>query len=599
MVLSRNGASGDAVDQFLDGIDILDAYRRWCGKMEPEVGGKHEGIMISCPNPAHLDTHPSAWVNVDSQVYFCGVCQAGGDKFDIAGYHFALDPRTQFPQLKRAMANDCGFNPTERTPLASLPATGAVDQQDSPPDKLNGESLDHVGNGRRFVSQHRDQTCYSPGEKTWYTWDGIRHAPDITGRAYELSKATANRIWDEIGLVGGNDEIAEKRRKAIAKWAATSHSAYAIKATVEMAHTDPRIQVDAAALDADPMLFNVLNGTIDLRTGDLRPHDRADLITKVSPAMYDPDAQCPRWLQFLREVFEDDDELIAYSQRALGYTLTGDTSERAVFIPHGIGRNGKSVFIDTTTTLLGEYAKTVDKETLTVKKTGSGNAARSDLVRLRGARLAAASEGENHDRLAAALVKRMAGGNDKIVARDMYKGEIEFAPTYKIWLATNFKPKVDATDTAIWDRIHLIPFLRRFEKHEEDRQLTNTLRTELPGILAWAIQGCLDWQHHGLGTASAVTRATAEYQAEQDDFAEFLADECNTRDATATVTSAALNERYLAWCRTNEIRFPLTPKSFGSELQRRGFSKFSDGKTRQWRGLTLNERPLPLLRNSF
>jgi putative DNA primase/helicase len=262
-------------------------------------------------------------------------------------------------------------------------------------------------------------------------------------------------------------------------------------------------------LDSDPYLFNVENGTLDLRTGLQRPHNPADRITKLAPVVYDPTATAATWDQFLARIFTGDRELIRFIQRAVGYSLTGLTTEQVMFLLWGTGQNGKSTFITTLQALFGDYARQTAFDTFLAASKSTPGAARPDIVRLRGARLISALEAPAGARLAETVVKSLTGG-DIISARDLYSSGSEFRMEGKLWLAANNKPEIRGTDLAIWRRIRLVPFTVTIPEEEKDPQLADKLRAELPGILNWAVEGLAVWQREGLGVPVAVERATAE-----------------------------------------------------------------------------------------
>jgi putative DNA primase/helicase len=361
-----------------------------------------------------------------------------------------------------------------------------------------------------------------------------------------------------------------------------------ITSMISLARSELTIPVTPDQLDRDPWLLNVANGTLDLRTGKLREHRRTDLITKLAPVAYDPNAGCPTWMQFLEKVMGGDGELIAFLQRVVGYSLTGDTREQALFVLYGTGANGKSTFLATIGDLLGDYAKATPTDTLLVKPGSEGP--RNDVARLKGARFVSAVEAEGGKRLAEALVKQITGG-DRISARFLYGEYFEFRPEFKIFLAVNHKPVIKSTDHAIWRRIKLIPFTVTIPNTAQDKTLPAKLRAEAPGILGWAVEGCLEWQRNGLGFPTAVVQATDAYRAEMDVFAAFL-NESTIARAGAQTPSSELYAAYLEWTEEAGVRFPITKQEFGVRLKERGFidRKGSHG-TRVWRGIALRDDP--------
>jgi putative DNA primase/helicase len=330
-------------------------------------------------------------------------------------------------------------------------------------------------------------------------------------------------------------------RKALLTHARHTQSDVRLRAM--LAQAQPELTVPSDAFDTNPMLFNVLNGTIDLRSGALLPHDSKQLITKLSPIRYDPGAKAPLWRAFLDRIFAGNPETIAFFQRALGYSLTGDTSEQVFFVAHGNGQNGKSVAFSAVERVLGDYAFDADFSTFVPRKSAGP---RNDIAAMVGARFVAAIESEAGERLDESVVKRFTGG-DTITARFMYKEFFTFTPQAKIWLVSNFKPVIRGTDFAMWRRLRLVPFAVTIPEEERDPGLLRALEAELPGILAWMVEGALAWQGEGLGTAPEVRDATEGYRAESDLIARFLHERC----VKAPAVEAAPTELYAAygeWC---------------------------------------------------
>jgi putative DNA primase/helicase len=352
---------------------------------------------------------------------------------------------------------------------------------------------------------------------------------------------------------------------------------------VELAKSEPGVPVTPERLDADPWVLNVCNGTLDLRTGHLRPHARADLLTKLAPVTYDPGALCPTWEAFLSRILAGDVALIRFVQKVIGYSLTGSTQEQCLFILYGAGANGKSTLIQTISALLGDYARQTPTESLLVQR---GDGVRNDLARLQGARFVSAVEVEGGRRLAEALVKQLTGG-DTITARFLYGEHFEFQPMFKLWLAVNHKPVVQGTDHAIWRRLRLIPFTVTIPAAEQDKRLTEKLRAELPGILRWAVEGCLAWQQEGLAPPTAVKRATGDYRAEMDVIAAFIRD-CCVVEPQRQVSTSELYAEYRGWCEQMG-ESAVTQKAFGTALRERGCTPGRTSGGRLWVGIALRE----------
>jgi len=383
-------------------------------------------------------------------------------------------------------------------------------------DVLIGEPGTDAGNARVFAAAHGHHLRYVAERRAWYAFiDGLWR-PDGTGHAERAAKDVARERLRAAGEVSDSEA-----RKRLTAWALKSQNGPQQRELLKLAQSEPGIALRAEKLDRDPMLLTCANGTLDLRTGRLRDHDPADLISRGSPVVFDKSAQAPRWRRFLDEVFGGDDELVAFVQRAVGYSLTGDMREQVMFVCFGDGANGKSVFLDAVAVVLGDLAGT-SRFSETFGVMGSKTGPRSDLVALVGKRMARTSEGPKGVAFDEELVKTITGG-DPISTAEKYGKQFTFSPQFKVWMATNERPPIDAGNKAMWRRMRLVPFAVSFIGRE-DHMLDATLNTELPGILRWAVDGCMAWGSDGLGTAAAVMQATEEYRESQDVIGQFLAD---------------------------------------------------------------------------
>ena len=415
-----------------------------------------------------------------------------------------------------------------------------------------------LGNAERFVDAHRDRVLWCPSRKAFLCWDGKRYAWDERGEAVKLAHLTARSIFHEAANTEDEDE-----QKKIAGFAAASQNTTRIKAMLTEAK--PYLAVGMDELDRDPWLVNCQNGTLDLRTGKLKAHDPGDRITKIVPVDYNPDAPAPRFQRFLKEALMDD-ALIKFVKRYSGYTLTGITRERLLAILYGFGKNGKTTLAELLRDVMGDYATNTDTETLLMRRyQGVGN----DVAALKGARFVSAAEVEQGRRLAESKVKQLTG-RDTVTARYLFGEPFNFRPEFKLWLSTNNKPVIQGTDDAIWDRIRLIPFTQRFDGDRQDPKLPEKLRTEMPGVLAWMVEGCLEWQEHGLGEPESVREATDQYRAEMDTLAAFIEDRCVVREGIVA-PATPLYKQYQMWCDESGEK-PETQKMFGMRLRERGFT---------------------------
>lgn len=432
-----------------------------------------------------------------------------------------------------------------------------------------------LGNAERFEAFAGDRFRYVHPWSSWIWFDGARWQRDVDGESVRWGRDTLRAVGAQAGTVPD-----EESRGHLIKHALDSESSARIAAMLSLAQS--LLPIAPEALDADLDLFNCANGTLDLRTGALRPHDRRDRLTRLSPVRFDLDATCPRWDAFLLRVLGGNAQLVGFLQRAIGYSLTGHTSEQVLLLLYGIGANGKSTFLETVRALMGDYATQTDFATF-IKREVEG--ARNDLARLVGARLVSAVEIEAGKPLAEALVKQLTGG-DTITARFLFKEFFDFRPTFKLWLAANHKPTVTGGDHGIWRRIRLVPFTVTIPDAERDSKLTAKLAEELPGILAWAVRGCLAWRRDGLGVPDAVRAATESYRDEMDAMAPFL-DEACFAVSSARITAKDLYDAYLAWCVANGER-ARSQKGFSLGLKERGLSAVKGTKgVRCWQGLRL------------
>lgn len=448
----------------------------------------------------------------------------------------------------------------------------------------NGMQIHHctdLGNAKRLTDRHGHDLWFVP-EVGWLIWDGKRWKKDGSREVERRMQETVASIYTEASNSPDKDT-----RKRLAKHATSSESLNKMRAAIGVAES--LLTADIQDFDTDPLLFNASNGVIDLRTGKLRDHSRDDLISQLAPVDYDQGAAAPQFIEFLKRIFDGNQNLIGFIQRAFGYGLTGLTDEHCFFIGWGGGANGKTTLFRTYLKALGDYAKVTSAETLLIKR--QPQAINNDVARLRGARVVIASEAEEGRRLAESLVKEMTG-EDRVQARFLYHESFEFVPTFKLFLATNHKPVVKGTDHAIWRRIRLIPFSVTIPPEEQDRKLMDKLETELPGILAWAVQGCLEWQEVGLRTPDEVRKATGEYRKDMDVLAPFLSDCCKTSPAFHD-SAKELYRNYGEWADENGER-KLSQKRFGQYLTERGFESCRitsgpDKGKREWVGIGLKE----------
>jgi putative DNA primase/helicase len=355
-------------------------------------------------------------------------------------------------------------------------------------------------------------------------------------------------------------------------WALKSESAPRQHAMLSLTQSEPGIPILPQDMDRDPWLLNVLNGTLDLRTGELRSHRQEDLITKVAPVRHDPDALCETWKRFLASIFADDQDMVEFMKRWFGHCLTGDVREQILPIFWGKGANGKSTMLNVIMDIMGEdYAIKATRDLFMNKKADSHP---TQMARLHGRRLVVCIETQEGARLDEGLVKELTGG-DKITARRMREDYWQFDPTHKCVLVTNHKPEISGTDEGIWRRPKLVPFTQRFwdaDKGENgpdhlraDKTLSEKLKAEAEGILRWCVEGCLAWQSEGLKIPAAVQVATTEYRGQQDTLAAFIDENC-TIQSDAKCRASKFRICFSAWAEQNGEKEPPSQRRLGQAL---------------------------------
>jgi putative DNA primase/helicase len=452
-------------------------------------------------------------------------------------------------------------------------------------------------NAIAFVRDHGQDLRYCYPWKEWLLWTGTHWERDMSGEVPRRAKQTVRRLATRLAT------IEEGRERALLAHIKSSLSTTKLKALVENAQSEPGIPVMPEALDTYPWLLNCANGILDLTTGTLRPHERKALLSKCVPVDYDPHVTCPTWDAFLWRIMggtitPDDPDmsvgelaqrqaadtrakaLIDFLQRMVGYSLTGATHEQCLFILHGPTKTGKSTFLALLRALLGPYGQQADMSSFMHKERDE---VRNDLADLAGSRVVCAIETQEGRRLAEALIKQVTGGVDLIKARFLFKEYFTYKPQFKLFLGTNHKPIIHDTDSAIWERIRLVPFVVHIPKPDRDTTLEGRLKTELPGILAWAVRGCLAWQQQGgLHEPAPVEDATQQYREDMDDLGRFLKEVCILAPAHKVMTTVLL-KAYQHWSGHHEE----TAKSLHTKLSTRGYVDKRGNMGNFWHGIGL------------
>ncbi|MCC7046728.1 MAG: hypothetical protein IT562_08465 [Alphaproteobacteria bacterium] len=449
--------------------------------------------------------------------------------------------------------------------------------------QLAAKDYNDVGNAERLVARAGASLKFVR-ESSWYAFDGARWCK-ATGdkRAELLAQETVKGIRAEFwalrdqGRREGEAEDEFKKRVATHfGWAIRSGFTPRIRGMIEQARS--LLEIPAAALDVDSFKFNVGNGTLLLRPEErggieLRAHDREDLITRVAPVAFDPQAACPMFHAFLARILPIAADRV-FLQTWLGYSLTGDASEQRMVVLCGSGANGKSTLMEVVSAVLGDYSTGLPFTSLALDDRRQGAAASPDLARLPGVRMVRASEMKQNTRLDETMIKALTGG-EPITVRHLNCPFFEFTPVFKLTLSTNHKPIIRGADTGIWRRLVLVPFTVEIPEAERDKTLALKLRGEAPGILNWLLDGLRLWFDHGLRVPDSLLVATGNYRADSDPLSGFL-DVVVLRDPHSTVSAKELRAAYVAWCKANALD-PVGETMFGRMMGERGYTKHRSG----------------------
>lgn len=437
-----------------------------------------------------------------------------------------------------------------------------------------------VGNGRRLIKSHGQDMRYCEPWGKWLVWDGKRWKIDDVREVHRRAKCVADDIWVQWRAMKA--DISDDESSKILQHVKYTSSAYGIAKCLECASSEPNAQIVPPQLDSNPWLLNVDNGTVDLTNGELLPHRREDLLTKVSPTMFDAGVESPAWSKFLQDVFQDQ-TLIEYMQRLCGYWSTGVVREQMLPVFFGTGSNGKTTFLNAICNTLGsDFAMKAPAGFLMSKRNDSHPTDKADLF---GKRIVVNSETDDGRRLDEAMVKEITG-NERLRVRKMREDFWEFDPTHKCLLVTNHKPIIRGTDHGIWRRIRLIPFRTQFwnaargesgpEEFKQDETLEERLKSEQTGILTWIIRGCIEWNRDGEQTPECVNVETRDYRSSQDVLGSFIAERCDVASAFG-VNATDLYKSYRSWADTNG-EYIINQRKFGQAMTERGFERVKNSE---------------------
>lgn len=398
------------------------------------------------------------------------------------------------------------------------------------PDAIRFDRTD-VGNAELLAYLSSNDLKFDPA-RGWMAWTGKIWKQDRRKAIQLVTKAARWRYRQAITL-----DMDEQRRES--SWAISSQQATRVMACLQMA--EALDDFEAPAWDANPWLLGVKNGTVNLKTGKLQRHQRTDYITLTSKATYDPLAACPRWDQFITEVFPDI-AVQQFIQRAAGYSLTGLTTEQSFFLCFGKGANGKSKFLWALKEISGDAAHVASFSTFE-KQMGTTQVP-NDIAALQNKRFVMASEAKDTSKLDEARIKSLSG-DDEMSARFLHREWFSFRPVLKLWLAVNHRPLIDDDSLGVWRRMKLIPFEQTFDTSKET-DLEDQFRRELSGILTWAVRGALFWAEDGLRAPEAVVEAVEDYREDSDVFVTFIREACDEHPS-ATTGASILYDGYRRW----------------------------------------------------
>jgi putative DNA primase/helicase len=440
--------------------------------------------------------------------------------------------------------------------------------------------LHDSGNADRIIALYGRDMRYCTPWKKWLLWDGQRWTVDPSQRA---------RRWAKLAMATFLKQAIERSNEEVAKFARNSLNAKRIADALSLAQ--PELNVGAEELDQNPWLLNLDNCTVDLRDGEPHGHSREDLITKLIPCNFDADAECPRWLELLHRMMGGNQTLVEYLQSAFGYSLTGTTRERAVFVLFGPSGTGKTTLLTAFREAIGEdYSTLIQISSLMAGR--DGNAVTSDLADLCGARFAMSSEPEQGQKLSPSKLKRLTQGMGRVKARRLYENPFSFQESHKLWIDCNDRPQIPGADFATFARLHPIPCLKSIPRDEMDRDLIGKLHDEQPGILAWAVRGAMKWYTSGLSRPEQVTQATDAWREQCDQLRTFTLARC-VIGVGFSAYAERLYREYKTWC--DECRVAadevLSFTAFGLRLTQEYEKKHTE-RGAQYQGIGLRAKDL-------
>lgn len=501
--------------------------------------------------PGTENAYSATWDAIPGRFYCFSPNAAGleADRtYDLFGLYVRLNHEGDTAAAAKALADE-GYGEAPRKAELRRQPSGSPDVE-----RLGGSSEPPYSDpwvADRFVALHGDDCRWCEVWRTWLVWDGKRWLRDESLRV-KLKIEEVVRTLPRLAREMDTDDAGK-----MLKFAAKSLN------RIEQIETASRrrLPVMPDVFDRDPELLNCANGVVNLRTGEIAPHDRALMITRLAPVDYRPDARSDRFDAFLERVLPDE-EVRGFVGRAAGYSITGYATEEVLFFPYGDSNTGKSTLLRAVQGVLGDYAATADFEALLEESKASG--AREQLARLRGRRYVLSVEIKESAKLAENILKWITG-QDVVVARHLYGHSFEFLPAFTLWIASNHRPRADSEDNAVWRRIHQLPFDVVIPESDRDPGLKTELSAGNPAVLAWAVAGAIEWFRNGLGVPAAVKAATADYRESMNPLRPFFDERC-TFAPGVFIGTTELWENYEQWADDSGIRYPLTRQQFSERV---------------------------------
>ena len=477
------------------------------------------------------------------------------------------------------IAKENGYRPHRQ----SVVTCAKGDSSQNSADLTKDYHANDAGRAELFVARWQDEIRYIPDRETWLAWEEGRWRIDNTGALHRRAIALSKEMLSQAANLPGTDEGSNKMRVEAIRRALSWGNQNTITPMLSLAKSLQSVHLAAAELDADPWVVGCQNAILNLVTGIGRSYTPSDFICQTLGCNLDPGASCPTWDRFLTDIFPDPD-VLAFVQKAVGYSLSGSMKEQVFFFLYGHGSNGKSTFLSVITKLMGDYAARAGKALTATND--RGDYPLREAAGIAGKRFVTGSETSEREKLNIAVLKDITGG-ERMRGANLFENAFEFQPACKIWFAGNHKPTIADTSAGAWRRVRLIPFTRQFAPHERDRELEGKLLKELPGILNWASEGCALWIRDGLTPPPAIAQAVDDYRGEEDTLADFI-DEVTKPASGVTTPHPDLFSAYQQWTHENGIRFSLTSKLLAKRLRDRGWKdKRTSTYKVEWVGVSI------------